>query len=73
MDEENLNIYEILRDEIIDQIGEWEVHDFQDSNITKEEFINPNRDTILKLILYRNNKLDVIPYCRKKVKEKIDN
>ena len=73
MDKESLNIYEILRDEIINQIGEWEENDFQNSKITKKEFINPNKDTILKLIIYRNNKLDMIPYCKKMVKEKIDN
>ncbi len=73
MDDNKINIYEFFRDEIVEQIGSWEEEDFQNSNISKKEFMNPTSDTILKLILYRTYSLDVIPHCKKRVKEKIDN
>lgn len=73
MDDNKINIYEFFRDEIVEQIGSWEEEDFQNSNISKKEFMNPTSDTILKLILYRAYSLDVIPHCKKRIKEKIDN
>lgn len=74
MDEEKLTIYELMRNEIVtNQIRSWEEEDFIKAKISKKEFFSPDSNTILKLILYKNNILKIIPYCKKRVKEKIDN
>lgn len=73
MDDNKINIYEFFRDEIVEQIGSWEEEDFIKAKISKKEFFSPDSNTILKLILYKNNVLKIIPYCKKRLKEKIDN